>query len=180
MVVEQHFGVYGAWTQDGRIVTVRKARGPYTGWLDLPGGRPDAGESLLAALQRELMEECGIRPAAVRSWHPFRFAVTKASDGRPIEFDHRGHVALLAPDGRVRRVRHVEDVAAVELLDLEHRSERVSPPLAFAIDLIKQSSGPATSSRAVGNSESEEDYGDPDAAGRSSRVDAGRPPTESG
>lgn len=40
-----HYGIYGAFLQSGKLVTVRKARGPYTGWLDLPGGSPERGES---------------------------------------------------------------------------------------------------------------------------------------
>lgn len=51
----QHSGVYGVWTQDGKLVTVRKARGPYTGLLDLPGGSPEPGESPEQTLRRELV-----------------------------------------------------------------------------------------------------------------------------
>lgn len=40
-----HYGVYGAWCQNGRVVAIRKARGPYTGMLDLPGGSPEGDET---------------------------------------------------------------------------------------------------------------------------------------
>jgi hypothetical protein len=38
-----HFGIYGLVRAGDLLLTVRKARGPYVGWLDLPGGTPDAG-----------------------------------------------------------------------------------------------------------------------------------------
>lgn len=41
VVAHEHVGVYGAWLQDDRLVTVVKSRGPYTGWFDLPGGSPE-------------------------------------------------------------------------------------------------------------------------------------------
>ncbi|TDC21873.1 NUDIX domain-containing protein [Kribbella albertanoniae] len=60
-VTTKHFGVYGVWLQAGRLVLVRKSRGPYDGLLDLPGGSPEAGESEVDTLRRELREECGVR-----------------------------------------------------------------------------------------------------------------------
>ncbi|MFZ3231981.1 MAG: NUDIX domain-containing protein [Patescibacteria group bacterium] len=45
---------------DGRIVLVRKTRGPLTGKFDLPGGGIDHGESHVEAVVRELREELGL------------------------------------------------------------------------------------------------------------------------
>ncbi|MFS0729629.1 NUDIX domain-containing protein [Curtobacterium sp. 1P10AnD] len=108
--------MYGAWLQDGRLVTVEKSRGPYTRWLDLPGGSPESGESELETLRRELMEECGVTVAAVLAWFDFDVHVDRASDGTPIEFRHRGRIALVSVDGPVTQVEGVEDVARVVLL----------------------------------------------------------------
>jgi ADP-ribose pyrophosphatase len=50
---------------DGRIVLVRQFRYPVGKvLLELPAGKLDAGESLLACGQRELLEETGYRAAA--------------------------------------------------------------------------------------------------------------------
>lgn len=38
---------------------------PYTGYLELPQGKVEAGESLIAAARRELIEEAGLRIAHV-------------------------------------------------------------------------------------------------------------------
>ena len=40
-----HFGVYGVCIREGRILCIRKTRGPYRGRFDLPGGTPEEGES---------------------------------------------------------------------------------------------------------------------------------------
>lgn len=108
--------MYGAWLQDRRLVTVQKSRGPYTGWLDLPGGSPEPGESELETLRRELMEECGVTVAAVLAWSDFDVHVDRASDGAPIDFRHRGRIALVSVDGPATEVEGIEDVARVVLL----------------------------------------------------------------
>ncbi len=55
-----HLGIYGLVINEGKILVVRKSRGPYQGLLDLPGGRPQHGEELCEALQREIKEETGV------------------------------------------------------------------------------------------------------------------------
>lgn len=115
-MVHEHVGVYGAWLQDDRLVTVEKARGPYTGWLDLPGGSPEPGEAAEQTLRRELVEECGVEVTEIESWHEFDFHVDRASDGLVIDFRHRGWIALVRVVEPVRPIEGVEDVARVVLL----------------------------------------------------------------
>ncbi|SBN62574.1 NUDIX domain-containing protein [Curtobacterium sp. 9128] len=115
MIRHEHFGVYGAWLQDGLLVTVEKSRGPYTGWIDLPGGAPEPGETEIQTLRRELDEECGVTLAGATGWESFEFHLDPASDGTPIDFVHRGRIALVRIDEPVREVVDVEDVARVVL-----------------------------------------------------------------
>jgi len=49
--------------REGRILLVRRARSPGKGFYSLPGGRVEFGESLHAALHREVDEETGLRIA---------------------------------------------------------------------------------------------------------------------
>ena len=56
-----HLGIYGLVLKHNSILLVHKARGPYTGLLDLPGGKPLHGEPLDDALAREVNEETGIK-----------------------------------------------------------------------------------------------------------------------
>lgn len=56
-----HLGVYGIiLNQKDEILLIKKARGPYTGLLDLPGGSPDNHETLEETLDREILEETGL------------------------------------------------------------------------------------------------------------------------
>ena len=46
---------------DGTVLFARRPDGkPYAGWWEFPGGKLEAGESVEAALARELFEELGI------------------------------------------------------------------------------------------------------------------------
>ena len=56
----RHVGAYGLLEHDGRILLIRKSRGAYRGWLDLPGGGIEFGEDPVAALHREFDEETGL------------------------------------------------------------------------------------------------------------------------
>ena len=47
--------------RDDRILLVRRARSPAKGVYTLPGGRVEFGESLHAALRREIDEETGLK-----------------------------------------------------------------------------------------------------------------------
>lgn len=110
----EHRGVYGLWRQHGLLVAVRKARGPYTGLLDLPGGAPEDSETPEETLRRELAEECGVTLHRHGPWHPFELHVTRDSSGGPIDFRHRG---LITPVTVLDEVAAVQDVTGVELVD---------------------------------------------------------------
>jgi len=55
--------------QDGRfLLTSRPAGKVYAGYWEFPGGKVEAGESIEAALRRELIEEIGITIGPVHPW----------------------------------------------------------------------------------------------------------------
>jgi len=55
-----HLGSYAIICYSNQIVLIEKARGPYTGMLDLPGGSIEFGESPEDAVVREVFEETGL------------------------------------------------------------------------------------------------------------------------
>jgi NAD+ diphosphatase len=52
--------VIGILVFEGQVAFVRRNRDPFAGWLDLPGGFTDPGESAEQAMRREALEELGI------------------------------------------------------------------------------------------------------------------------
>ena len=52
-------GVYGIFFNKGKILLIKKSRGPYKGKYDLPGGGIEYGEKIEDALKREIHEETG-------------------------------------------------------------------------------------------------------------------------
>ena len=59
-VKSTHVGAYGFIIKGQYIALIKKARGGYTGLLDLPGGGLEHVETPIEALRRELMEEAGV------------------------------------------------------------------------------------------------------------------------
>jgi 8-oxo-dGTP diphosphatase len=57
--------VSAAVFREGRALIVRRARAPLLGHFSLPGGVVEIGETMAAALARELMEEVGIEPEII-------------------------------------------------------------------------------------------------------------------
>jgi 8-oxo-dGTP diphosphatase len=53
--------VSAAIFRDGKILLVRRARSPAKGYYSLPGGRVEFGETLHAALHREVDEETALK-----------------------------------------------------------------------------------------------------------------------
>lgn len=57
-----HTGVYGLiLNRNNEVLLIKKTRGPYKGLLDFPGGTPDFDETLEQTLERELLEETGLK-----------------------------------------------------------------------------------------------------------------------
>jgi 8-oxo-dGTP diphosphatase len=57
--------VSAAVFREGRALIVRRARAPLIGHFSLPGGVVELGETLAAAVARELMEEVGVEAEIV-------------------------------------------------------------------------------------------------------------------
>jgi 8-oxo-dGTP diphosphatase len=107
--------------RDGALLLVRRGRPPEAGRWSLPGGRLEAGETLRAAVEREVLEETGLeaRCGELVGWvermgpaHHFvilDFAVT-VEPGRPQAGGDAAEVAWV-PLGELGRVELVSGLA---------------------------------------------------------------------
>jgi 8-oxo-dGTP diphosphatase len=70
--------VGAAVIRDGRLLLVQRGRGTAVGQWSIPGGRVEPGETLAHAVERELLEETGLRVCCGR----YLGSVEREGDGR--------------------------------------------------------------------------------------------------
>ena len=97
--------------RDEQILLIRKKRGLGAGKINGPGGRLEAGETLLECAVREVQEELGVTPLGLQKYgeHKFQFIdgysthvhVFRADDieGVPVETDEA--IPLWTPVGAI-------------------------------------------------------------------------------
>lgn len=104
--------VSAAVFREGRVLIVRRARAPLIGHFSLPGGGVEVGETLAAALARELMEEVGVE-AQIVAFNRHVEAITH--DGGRV----RTHfvIASFAARWRSGEPRLSDEVDAIEWID---------------------------------------------------------------
>ena len=105
--------VSAAIFRDDRILLVRRARSPAKGFYSLPGGRVEFGESLHAALHREVDEETALKieiiglagwrevlPGTSGSGHYLIMSfAARWTSGEPVLNDELDDFRWLPPDG---------------------------------------------------------------------------------
>ena len=112
--------------RDDQILLVRRARSPGKGFYSLPGGRVEFGESLHAALHREVDEETGLKieiiglagwrevlPGATGGGHYLIISfASRWIAGEPVLSDEHDDFKWLAPDaiGDLRVTEGLQEV----------------------------------------------------------------------
>ena len=132
-----HLGIYGILIDSGKILLIKKSRGPYTGKLDLPGGKLEHGEDLKTALGRELQEETGVIVKDSKLVNNLTTRVTFQYEGEGIDMYHVGLIYRITWSDNEKLITDmdIEDSLGAEWVDIETIDlNNLSP---FAKDVIK-------------------------------------------
>lgn len=88
-----HLGVYGVVRHEGKVLLAKKARGPYSGMYDLPGGGVEFGETPEQTVRREFMEETGfvVEPLRLLAAMTTRLQYVNAS----LEVEDLHHIGII-------------------------------------------------------------------------------------
>ncbi|HWI64393.1 MAG TPA: NUDIX hydrolase [Symbiobacteriaceae bacterium] len=142
MVRETRTGAYGICINNGMILVIHKAKGPYKGRYDLPGGGVEFGESPAEAVAREFLEETGTSVAVKDIVGAFSRVSTFVSDTGTymVELHHMGFLYLVTqiesdapiktgPDG-------LDSLGAVWLPLADVSPDRISPLVAEGLRYI--------------------------------------------
>ncbi len=116
--------VSAAIAPEGRFLLVRRGRAPARGLYAFPGGRVEAGETLIEAVRREVIEETGALLSGIE--HVVDLELVSEQDSGRIEFILSVHAAGFAGG----EVAAGDDAEAVAWLTVE---EMARLPLAGSV-----------------------------------------------
>ncbi|MGL5831232.1 MAG: NUDIX domain-containing protein [Candidatus Altimarinota bacterium] len=113
-----HVGVYGVVRKGAEIALILKGRGPYTGMLDLPGGKIEFGESVEECLEREILEELGVGVRSFKLRKVLQNSVSYGEGEIMVNLQHVGIVFDVEIEGEiVNKAGH--DVVEARWYDIE-------------------------------------------------------------
>ena len=101
-VIKSHLGVYAFIFNENNLLLIKKARGPYTGEYDLPGGTIEPNELIEETLAREIKEEtsCDLLQCAQLCTLDARFDWDRKEEGKPdAVFKHIGIIYMATVKG---------------------------------------------------------------------------------
>jgi 8-oxo-dGTP diphosphatase len=130
--LKSHLGIYAVIEHQGRILLVKKTRGPYTGMWDLPGGRPEHGESISQTLTREVKEETGLDLLEAAFLNNYAFVVDYMEGEQKVSLHHTCLIykATNLDFSQIQENIHEEDVAGCCWIEL---SQLTNTPLSKVV-----------------------------------------------
>jgi ADP-ribose pyrophosphatase YjhB (NUDIX family) len=85
-----HLGVYGLYISGEKMLMIEKARGPYMGRYDLPGGKIEFNEKTNDCLKREIMEETGVEVQSSKFFSMNEYLCEYKKEGETKKSHHVG------------------------------------------------------------------------------------------
>ena len=138
MEIKNHFGVYGVYLQEGKLLCIEKTRGPYQHRFDLPGGSQELGEGLTETLKREVLEETGYTIS--RYANPRMYDVMVQEEGKDFAVHHimAFYDIVLDFEGSQKSLSHEvldgsNDSANAIWISLEQLTEDNASPLVLKV-----------------------------------------------
>jgi len=132
---KSHFGVYVIILKNNAILLVRKSRGPYTGKLDLPGGRPEHAELPGKTAAREVLEETGIviHKALLFEHYAVIAQQSIAQENKQENMHHMGvvYLAIDYDDTNLIKEMDVEDSLGAQWYSLDSLTQKDCSPFAW-------------------------------------------------
>lgn len=127
-----YLGVYGIYIKNGLVLLIKKARGPYIGLYDLPGGKLEFEETVEQCLQRELVEETNsvVKHSAFFSVNEYRCRYIK--DNEEKDFHHLGIYYIVVLDIQdLRTGADGQDSLGAEFVSVDSISIDNVAPIAY-------------------------------------------------
>jgi len=131
---KNHFGVYAIILKGNSILLIKKSRGPYKGKLDLPGGRPELGETHLETLIREVIEETGVVVQQAELFNNYSITLNYNNEsGDEEKFYHTGVVYLVKSydDNKLLNEMHIEDSLGAQWFEIKDIKQEILSPFVF-------------------------------------------------
>ena len=131
-----HIGVYGLILDADKALLIKKARGPYSGKYDLPGGKFEFGEEQIGALKREINEETGLNCESIELIDGISNRIQWNKENGEIEDLH--HIGFIY-EVRVRNKSYIKDTfdghdsLGAEWIDLNDIDKDTLSPFAYMV-----------------------------------------------
>ena len=132
-ITKTHFGVYGVCRAENKILLIKKARGPYTGLYDLPGGSQEKNETFEETLIREIKEETNFSVTHITNQ---RKAIVIFSDFTPQSgekgvLEHKAILFDIAVKGEISQSGDGLDSNGAVWVDIDLLSDQNATPYAL-------------------------------------------------
>lgn len=137
--VRSHFGVYAFIFKDAtkqELLVIKKARGPYTGRYDLPGGSLEPKELIEEGLVREIQEEVGCETESFKEIGSVSTLFKYTQEDKEVLFRHIGVLFEVTIHGTPKEDADGEDSNGCIWVPIQNiLPEQVSP---FVIEGLRK------------------------------------------